>query len=601
VAELHIAEDLTLPAETVTSTVVVYGGKGMGKTNFGSVLVEELVRLGLRVAILDPVGVWYGLRHGADGTSPGVEALILGGVHGDVEIMPTAGAAVADLVADEDIDVIVDISRHRNGSMWSVGEKIRFVADYCARLYERQGERRRPLHQVIDEAGRFVPQAIPSGAVDIARCVGAIEQLVELGRNVGVGVTLITQRSARMNKSVSELADAMVAFRTVGPRSIDAVMDWMGEHVERGRIKGLVEQLRELPIGSALVVSPGWLRFEGVVAMRARRTFDSSATPDATGEVRRASGPAAMPDLARYRARFAATLEQQAGAKGASRDQKRAATEQSKLIAEQQQQIADLERRLRERPTPTVERVEVPVLAPADVDRLTTALDDLRAVAMRIIDATDGIRTALVRARPAPAESPGNIREDIPPPPPTRQPAQNRSSRRSVVVTPTDLSNPQLRILEALASFQALGLDSVARSNVAVFADASPRSSGFANNLGALRTRGLIDYPSGGAVAITEDGLACVDEPRPIRSLDELHEAWYAKLPRPQVAILQVLVKSYPSTWHRASLAETAGQSASSSGFANNLGALRSLGLIDYPRPGEVVATDLLFPSQLQR
>jgi hypothetical protein len=297
VAELHIAEDLTLPAETVTSTVVVYGGKGMGKTNFGSVLVEELVRLGLRVAILDPVGVWYGLRHGADGTSPGVEALILGGVHGDVEIMPTAGAAVADLVADEDIDVIVDISRHRNGSMWSVGEKIRFVADYCARLYERQGERRRPLHQVIDEAGRFVPQAIPSGAVDIARCVGAIEQLVELGRNVGVGVTLITQRSARMNKSVSELADAMVAFRTVGPRSIDAVMDWMGEHVERGRIKGLVEQLRELPIGSALVVSPGWLRFEGVVAMRARRTFDSSAGRHArpctlSGQVRRHPGAA---------------------------------------------------------------------------------------------------------------------------------------------------------------------------------------------------------------------------------------------------------------------------------------------------------------------
>jgi hypothetical protein len=30
---------------------------------------------------------------------------------------------------------------------------------------------------------------------------------------------------------------------------------------------------------------------------------------------------------------------------------------------------------------------------------------------------------------------------------------------------------------------------------------------------------------------------------------------------------------------------------------ANNLGALRSLGLIDYPRRGQVVPTDLLFPS----
>jgi hypothetical protein len=63
--------------------------------------------------------------------------------------------------------------------MWGTAEHIRFVADYCARLFERQGERRQPLMQVIDEAGRFVPQMIPSGAVDLTRCVGAIEQLVE--------------------------------------------------------------------------------------------------------------------------------------------------------------------------------------------------------------------------------------------------------------------------------------------------------------------------------------------------------------------------------------------------------------------------------------
>lgn len=34
---------------------------------------------------------------------------------------------------------------------------------------------------------------------------------------------------------------------------------------------------------------------------------------------------------------------------------------------------------------------------------------------------------------------------------------------------------------------------------------------------------------------------------------------------------------------------------SASSGYANNLGALRSLGLIDYPSPGMVAATDLLF------
>ena len=56
--ELRISDELLLPRDTVTSTVVVYGGKGMGKTNLGSVLVEELTRVSLRWSVLDPLGVW---------------------------------------------------------------------------------------------------------------------------------------------------------------------------------------------------------------------------------------------------------------------------------------------------------------------------------------------------------------------------------------------------------------------------------------------------------------------------------------------------------------------------------------------------------------
>ena len=149
--------------------------------------------------MLDPVGVSWGLQHGAARDRPGLPVLILGGAHGDIPIEPTAGTVVADLVTDEAVSTVIDISRHPSGKMWSHGEKTRFVADYASRLFERQGEQRVPLMQIIDEAGRFVPQQIQQiqhGSIDIARCAGAIEQLVELGRNVGVGVTLVTQRSA---------------------------------------------------------------------------------------------------------------------------------------------------------------------------------------------------------------------------------------------------------------------------------------------------------------------------------------------------------------------------------------------------------------------
>src|SRR5207249_2757168 len=128
--------------------------------------------------------------------------------------------------------------------------------------------------------------------------------------------------------------DCMIAFRTVGPNSRRAVLDWLGEHVEKERLKDLDEKVRALPRGAALVVSPGWLEYEGVVPMRARQTFDSSATPKA-GKERRPSGKGAKPNLAKYQQRMAATIEK------AKADDPRAL----------KRQIADLTRQL-QRGTP---------------------------------------------------------------------------------------------------------------------------------------------------------------------------------------------------------------------------------------------------------
>jgi uncharacterized protein len=160
---LHISDNLNLPLDAVTSTLVVYGGKGMGKTNFGSVLVEELTKAGLRWCALDPLGVWWGLRHSKDGKGRGIECVILGGAHGDIPIEPTGGAVAADLVVDEPANVIIDFSRKASGDMWSIGEKVRFVTEYALRLFQRQGgltdgTRREPIFQILDEAARYIPQ-----------------------------------------------------------------------------------------------------------------------------------------------------------------------------------------------------------------------------------------------------------------------------------------------------------------------------------------------------------------------------------------------------------------------------------------------------------
>lgn len=604
---LDISADgsLTLPAEDAsTQTVVVYGGKGKGKTNFGTVLAEELYRNRLKFSALDPYGVMWGLRYGQAKTEKGLEILILGGVHGDLPILPTSGAVVADLVSDEAISTVIDISRHATGKMWSKSEKIRFVADYATRLFERQGEHRRPLMQIIDEAGRYCPQNIPHGAADLARCVGAIEELVEVGRNVGIGVTLITQRSARMNKSVSELAEAMVAFCTLGPNSVEAITDWAGEHIERARWKELVGEIRKLPRGTAMVVSPSWLGLEGqIVPIRARRTFDSSATPRAGASKSRRPGAASMPSLDRYKARMV-EVEKEASLGNPAELRKRIAGLERELKAALTG-VSALSKAAVEKP-PKVERVEVPVLSAKDRKLIERVGDLAEASSLKAHELANAVSILKQRVEQLTAREQANVplrvRMGLPkstPPPrasvrtslPTFEEATKMGTPAPEGVTPA-----RQKILNGLAFVeQVLGASNADRDQLAFLADQSARSSTYANSLGMLRSAQLIDYPAKGRVGLTDEGRAiAVAEGVPSTS-SELHALVQRKVPPSRWRIIETLIKAYPKDVDRAELAELSNQSATSSTYSNSLGALRTLGLIDYPNRGSVIATPALF------
>lgn len=95
---IWLAHSLDLPLEAVTQTFALLGVRGSGKTHAAVVLVEQIVRAGQRVAVLDPLGVWWGLRAGADGGSAGLPVVIAGGDHGDVPLEPASGGVMADFV-----------------------------------------------------------------------------------------------------------------------------------------------------------------------------------------------------------------------------------------------------------------------------------------------------------------------------------------------------------------------------------------------------------------------------------------------------------------------------------------------------------------------
>lgn len=561
--KLAISDRLKLPIDVVTSTLVVYGGKGMGKTNFGSVLVEEMSAAGLRFAVIDPMGVWWGLRHSANGRGAGIEVLIVGGRHGDLPIEPTSGAVVADLVVDEDANVIIDISRRADGTMWSIGERVRFVTDYCKQLYRRQGERRRPILQVLDEAARFIPQVVRHGEEQVAACMGALAVLVEEGRNVAIGVCLLTQRSARLNKDVAELADVMIAFRTVGPNSRRAVMDWLGEHVAKDRLRVLDNEVRALPRGSALIVSPGWLEYEGVVAIRPRQTFDSSATPK-PGQERRVSGAGAKPDLAKYRAKMAETI-----AKAESEDPKRL-----------RQRIRDLEAAAAKKaPAKTVERVvEKIVKVPAISDRETRRILELGERLAGLIATLAG------RLKPAPE------RWATPPKPtpvalPMHQlPVAPKPAPRAKTIEGA-LPKGERIVLAAIAQYP----EGASREQITVLTGykKSSRDAYLARLIG----RGAAT--NGALVTATDAGREALGaDYEPLPTGDALLTYWRNRLPKGEREILEVVVRVYPNAAGGEWISEITGYKKSSRDAY--LARLAARKLIERTRGG-ITASRLLF------
>jgi hypothetical protein len=438
-----------------------------------------------------------------------------------------SGQLIADLVVDERLSVVLDLSRFRKG------EQVRFMTDFAEQLYHRN---RNPLHLVLDEADAFAPQRPLPGQ---QRMLGAVEDIVRRGRARGLGVSLVTQRSAVLNKDVLTQVEVLVALRTIAPQDRAAIDEWIKVHGTPEQREQLMSSLPSLPIGTAWVWSPGWLNLFKQVRIRKRGTFDSSATPD-VGKKVQAPKKLADVDLEQLRGRLQATIE-------------RAKADNPKAL---RARITEFERQAATKPAAeSVEvRVEVPVLDPRIDSEARAAVERIRKIAADVgaalkfmgqtADRLEGILegVALTPPQSKPAAQPVPRIDPVPrehrrPPPSSPSPRPERAAAGAVRA-------PQQRILDAL----------------------------------------------------TDDGRGLATATDPIHSVAQLHEAWRAKLSAPQGRILTVLAELYPQPISREELADAAGQSSTSSGYANNLGSLRSLGLLDYPSSRMVVATDLLFP-----
>lgn len=598
---LRLAEDLELPLDYVTKTAAILAQRRKGKTYTAAVIAEELVAAGQPWVALDPTGAWWGLRAGADGDPRGgLPVVVLGGQHGDAPLEVGAGRYVAELVVEEPGWYVLDLSLLDTRS----AERT-FATDFAEALIRRKRQPGRdfPLHLFVDEADMFVPQE-REGAGDV-RMLGAFQAIVRRGGLHGLGSTLISQRPALVNKSVLTQLDLLVLLRLVAGQDQDAVnKSYVSRAGTKEQAQELMGSLASLRLGEAWFWEPGaepplYQRAQ----VRQRRTFNSSATPK-PGEARVEPKGLAEIDLDAVKDAMAASIE-----RAKAEDPK----ELQRQVRDLRKENTALQRQLDERGPDAIE-VEVPVEVPTfwvpdavrgQLDLLLTDAEHLATAAQGALDTIRATRDEIDKHagidRPGGAQPKGSAPQRpsapssatsaaVAAPRPTRRPPEPRPAADHDAV-----NAPRQKILNAIAWYEHVGVAHPTRAHVAFVAGTSPRSSGYENNLGALRTAGLIDYPAGGRVALTDPGRNVATIEAEISSTAELLAVLEDRLGRRKGAILRVLVDEHPDALTRDDLADRIGVSARSSGFENNLGALRSLGFIDYPQRGWVAATDAVF------
>lgn len=566
--QLHIGHGFSVPADLLTQTIAILAKRGVGKTYTGSVFAEEFLERGLPVVALDPIGVWWGLRSSADGKGPGYSIPVFGGEHGDLPLADSSGKALAELVVNERIPAVLDVSLLRKNA------QRKFVTDFAEELYQSNRE---ALHVILDEADVFAPQRIMHGN---ERMFGAIDDIIRRGRARGIGVTMITQRPAVLHKDVLSQAEVLVAMQLIHARDRKAIEEWVVAHDAEGRFDDMKESLASLQVGEAWFWSPGWLDLYKKVKIRKRRTLDSSATPKA-GAAKVVAKRLADIDLSAIEQQLEEATEQ-----ARQNDPKHLRAEIAKLKRElssddaRDREIARLRDQLESQIKHHGELLEEAMAEGRQwaIDKMMAALEEIKQQSSG--RALEELRHRGRERRRAEAKLPPIETMRATPTRPT--PASNGDA---------SIGSGERKILSVLAQHQDSGRTQV---QVAMLSGYSSKSGGFRNYISKLRTSGLLE---GGKdnLRITEAGLAALgDDWEPLPTGQALRDYWYDKAGgKAEGLILRCLCDAWPNPMSKDEVAEATGYSVTSGGFRNSLSRLRTLQLIS--GSAELVASQELF------
>jgi len=564
---LRISDDLALPVDAVTQVIGFLGRRGSGKTYAATKLAELMLEAHGQVVVLDPVGVWYGLRLG-----DGFDIPVLGGLHGDIPLEPSGGALVADLIVQRGISAVLDVSQMISS------EQARFTCDFATQFFQLKKASPSAVHLFLEECQEMVPENPQHGGME-PKMLHAFQRIVKLGRNFGIGVSLISQRPQEVSKKVLNQTELLLAFQTSGPQERKAIKGWIADKDIKEDIDAL---LPKLEVGYARAWSPQWLKISKTIHIAAKRSLDASSTPKvgARAEAAKALTPI---DLEKLRGAMTATIEL-------------AKRNDPKFL---RARIAELEAAGKQNPVIKTVRVEIPVLTKehhaaivelseacfkvadlagwkgpmAEIRERIAVLNPQHFTPAALTDEQATALTKIGRRKPLIAEHrPGDVlkslesKADLVRTPPSRESRMVGGERikhaRAIAEvmngTAGDvvLKKGQREVLTVIAQH----VSGVTRRQIMILTGHAKSTRD--RLIYELKALGFVhDY--GDHLGATEAGLDALGDYQPLPTGDALREHWLRELPEGNRRVLEVICQKYPQPVSRDVISDATGHAKS--------------------------------------
>jgi hypothetical protein len=565
---LKLADNLELPLDVVTEKLAWLGRTGSGKTYGAMKLAELMLDAGAQIGALDPVGVWRGLRVPAQKDGRSYDVVVFGGLYGDLPLQPTAGALIADVVCDRGISFVLDVSQ------FVPSEQQRFGKAFAERFFQRRKAAPAAVHLFMEECQEFLPQN-PMGSE--AETLHEFQRLWKIGRNFGIGGSLISQRPQEVNKKALNMSGTLFAFQMMAPQERKAVKEWVADH---GVGEEIIGTLQKLNVGEPHIESPMFLQVSETIRILPRITADLSSTPK-VGSSKAATRPLTPIDVEQLKSAMADSIETSKA--NDPRELKKTIAELRKQLGSKQ--VVTVSNQVVSKPPKVIERL---VLKDAQIARFEKAIErvgelqtgftpKLLAVYEPLTAACADILTAIRRthATQAAAVHARVVREsgahsgrrgEIPS---ARRAPVVPQARRDVDVRGRELAagaaadNGYLPPGEKATLIAAAQYaDGVNRKRLGVLTGYKRSSRN--TYVQRLQAMGYV-VAEGDLIRATDAGITALGaDYKRLPTGEELQQYWLARLTGGERAILEATIAAYPQSVDREALSETTGYTRSS-------------------------------------